>query len=102
MPKFVNDDECKELCLTRLQGVLNAVGVVPTHIIKKLQLNPGSQYARVGGMQYQYLGERRFRGTINLLWEVNGGQVSFLPTPNTAGPPVKIVQLPSQEVLVLW
>lgn len=102
VPRFVDIIDCTELYLHQLQDYLPTIGVVPTHIIKKLHLKPGAQYARVGGMQYEYLGERRFRGTINLVWEVNGNQVIFLPTSNTEGPPVKVVRLPSKEVIILW
>lgn len=102
VPRFVDEINCKELYLGQLKEILNTTGVVPTHIISKLHLKPGIQYARVGGMQYEYLGDRRFRGTINLIWEVNGNQVAFSPSSNTEGPPVKIVRLPSQEVVVLW
>jgi CRISPR-associated protein Cas5h len=102
VPRFVDEIDCKELPQGQLQGILNTTGVVPTHIVGKLHLKPGIQYARVGGMQYEYLGERRFRGTINLIWEVNGCQVAFSPSLNRGGPPVKIVCLPSQEIVVLW
>ena len=40
---------------------------------------PGVQYGRVGGMQYEYLGDRTFRGTINIIYESEGKILSFIP-----------------------
>jgi len=76
--------------------------VVPTHAVERLEPIGGSQYARAGGLLYNYLGGRRFRGTINLVYEVNGGPLTFLAKSAPYKPPVKFVRLEEGDVVCLW
>ena len=45
---------------------METLTVVPSHAIEKLSLMPGVQYGRVGGMQYEYLGDRTFGAQLIL------------------------------------
>lgn len=64
----------------REQSLIETSTIVPSKCVRRLDNRVGRQYARVGGMLYEHLGERRFRGSINLLYEVTTKPLSFQPT----------------------
>ena len=76
--------------------------VVPTHVIRRVLIDDEAQLSRAGGVLYQYLGSRRFRGTINLLYDVNGGAIRFHPLPGPYVPDVKFVDLDGEGTICLW
>lgn len=77
--------------------------VVPTHIIGGLDLVEGQRLARCGGMIYEHLGNRRFRGTINFIYEDSGLPLKFrAKAERDLIPPVKLVTLASGENVCLW
>jgi CRISPR-associated protein Cas5h len=64
--------------------VLTCPTVVPAAAVARLLPDEGRQYARVGGLLREHLGpfhERRFRGTLAVLYEVNGLPLTFEPAP---------------------
>ncbi|MCL6633561.1 MAG: CRISPR-associated protein Cas5 [Alicyclobacillus herbarius] len=85
--------------------------VVPTHAIARLALDspaehvgvarPVKHYGRIGGVHYEYLGERKFRGSIHLIYEKQAGSIVFTPTKGPLSPPLRFVQL-EDEVVCLW
>lgn len=76
--------------------------VVPMHVVGRLMVDGGSQLSRAGGVLYNYLGERRFRGTINLLYDMNGGTIRFRPAPGPYSPDAVFVDLPGEGTVCLW
>lgn len=83
-------------------GVVTTATVVPTNVVRRLVMRDGLQMARSGGVLYQYLGGRRFRGTINLLYEVNGRPITFEPADGPYVPRVEFVQLGEEGIVCLW
>lgn len=82
-------------------GQLESTTVIPAAAVERLHSQAGRQYARVGGMLYQHLGKRRFRGTINLLYEVQGQPIRFAPA-KIAEPFWQFVRVPDEGVICLW
>jgi len=83
-------------------GVMQVSSVVPSVAIKKVDPVPGHSYARAGGLHYEHLGNREFRGTLNIVYEVNGKPLVIQPNPETDQSKVKFVRLESGEVICLW
>ncbi len=83
------------------RGELESTTVIPAAAVERLRSQAGRQYARVGGMLYQHLGRRRFRGTINLLYEVQGQPIRFAPA-KMAEPFWQFVHVPDEGVICLW
>ena len=99
-PEFI---DCYEGSLLETLSSSIMETVVPSHAIKKLSLKLGVQYGRVGGMQYEYLGERAFQGTINLIYEVSGKVLSFVPQIQQKGDyPYQFYKLPTDEAICIW
>ncbi len=84
------------------EGIVSTRSVVPVHFVSGIELAEGQQLARCGGMLYEHLGNRRFRGTVNLLYENSGRPVLFRPNPGALDPPVRLLRLPSEEYVCLW
>lgn len=80
---------------------VTSVTVIPTHFIESLSMEEGNQYGRAGGFHYEHLGNRRFQGSVHLLYEVNGRPIRFIPKANPS-PAVKMVRLENGEVITLW
>lgn len=78
--------------------------VVPSYIISRLLPVDGAQYGRVGGMQYEYLGERRFRDTVNVIYEGNGKpmKLQLRKTVPKEHKPYRLCTLPDDGVVCLW
>jgi len=82
---------------------ITCASVVPAAAIKHLlPPEPGSEYARVGGVLREYLGDRCFRGTLSLLYEVNGGPLRFIPTEYSADDLWHFYRLHSEGIVCLW
>jgi CRISPR-associated protein Cas5h len=75
--------------------------VVPVHAISELQIRAGAQYARAGGITYESLPGRRFRGSVAVLYEKTGGLVTFYPKIGPYEPPVEFTVWNGQ-VVALW
>jgi CRISPR-associated protein Cas5h len=101
-PEFRGVLQGVEEQIDTIDGEIECYGVIPIDLIEKVSIKPGSKYARVGGMHYQHIGERRFRGTINLLYDMEGGPVRFIPQPEKAKYPYKLCRLASGEMVCLW
>ncbi len=76
--------------------------VLPSHVVKELVLANGVQYGRAGGMLYRHIGGRRFRGTLNLVYEVNAQAIAFRALAPPYSPPVKFLRLNGGKVVCLW
>lgn len=100
-PVYVDTKEAEEM-LWPLPGVITSKTVVPTCVVEKLIPQPGCEYARAGGLHYQYLGGRMFRGTLNLVYEVRGRSLTIEPKPTPPDTPVKFVKTAGGDILCLW
>lgn len=101
-PRFVGDWDLPEVRLEEGEEYLCRT-VLPTHVVKQLTV-PASgemQYGRIGGVHYQYLGGRKFRGSIHLIYEVQGRPIHFLAKGNAVHPPVRFVRMDG-ELVSLW
>lgn len=77
--------------------------VVPAAAIKHLPApEPGVEYARVGGVLREYLGNRRFRGTLSLLYEVNGRPLRFIPVNYSANDFWAFYKIHNEGIVCLW
>lgn len=81
---------------------ITAETVVPTHAIRKLIPTPESRYGRVGGMHYEYLNDRVFKGTINVVYDYNGKEICFVPQEKVIGYPYKFLRNNRGETICLW
>ncbi|MDI6871022.1 MAG: CRISPR-associated protein Cas5 [Bacillota bacterium] len=104
-PKSVATMEGEELSPETGEAI-ETVTVVPSHAISRLIPRPGATYGRVGGMHYQYLGNREFAGTVNVIYERRGGRLAFEAASPTEwqGPPCRFLRLPQSGgiVICLW
>ncbi|GAX90697.1 CRISPR-associated protein Cas5 [Effusibacillus lacus] len=58
-------------------GSIQCLTVVPEKAIAALHPVPGVQYARVNAMLHQHIGQRRFRGSMDIIYEVNGRPITL-------------------------
>ncbi|MCL6562811.1 MAG: CRISPR-associated protein Cas5 [Firmicutes bacterium] len=75
--------------------------VLPVHVIAQLHVAEWKQYARVGGITYEPLPGRRFRGSVSVLYEKTGGDIAFTPKLGRYEPPVSFT-LWQGKVVALW
>lgn len=101
VPRFVGEWNLEEW--EPSQGeVIRCRSVVPVTAVRRLIPRPGAQYARAGGMLYEMVGERVFRGGVSVLYDANGEPLEMEAKPSTEAVPVKFVRLESGEVVALW
>lgn len=103
-PRYVGAWEGQEITPPYPDMMVSST-IVPSHAIQELDVTGGEKYGRVGGMHYQYLGERRFSGTINIIYDYGGKKITFRPKgeKEVAGHPYKFFPGKEQgEVICLW
>ena len=76
-PRFVAVLEVEE---ATPQGKIKCSTIVPSHVVTHIEIQPGHQYIRAGGVPYHSLGERHFEGTMNFIYERSGQPIYFTPT----------------------
>ena len=84
-------------------GPVSCASVVPAPAVGKLLPAAGSQYARVGGVAWETVGpfrDRRFSGSVAVMYEVAGGPIAFEPTP--PDPRWRFAELPGEGTVCLW
>lgn len=81
---------------------MTCISVVPSGSIDKLIPQEDDEYARVGGMLYENIGGRRFRGSISLIYEVQGGPITFTPVAASDTDRWTFLDLPNEGVVCLW
>lgn len=101
VPEWVGRWEVEEIPPDAPERV-EVVSVVPSHAVDRLELTAGVEYGRMGGVLYRYLGGRRFRGSINLIYEVQGAPIALRRRPGPYDPPVRWVALSHGQVVALW
>jgi CRISPR-associated protein Cas5h len=84
-PRFVDLLEAEEA--TPEQSI-DCLTIVPSHVVTHIEIQPGHQYVRAGGVPYHSLGERHFEGTMNFIYERSGQPMRFTPT-HGEGVPVR-------------
>jgi CRISPR-associated protein Cas5h len=81
---------------------LTCMTVVPSAAVgSNLDLSNGQRVARVGGLLVDHVGGRRFRGTISVLYDPDGGPLSFAPAASTDAF-WEFRQVPGEGVVCLW
>ncbi len=100
-PKYIDYVEAKKLTLGS-EDCLKCITVIPSHVIDTLLPQQNCQYGRVGGMHYQYLGDRRFKDTVNIIYETHGYPILFKPKNQQQQKTADFFMLPQQEVVCLW
>ena len=101
-PKWVNALHSVEPEILNESKPLTCVSVLPSVAVKRLLPQDGEEYGRVGGVLWEYLGDRRFRGTISLLYEINGGVIRFVPKNQGADAFWHFYQIPNEGTVCLW
>lgn len=84
-PRFMGVLEVEE---AMPEGGIECSTVVPSHVVTHIEIQPGHQYVRAGGIPYHSLGERHFEGTMNFIYERSGQPIRFMPT-QAEGVPVR-------------
>jgi CRISPR-associated protein Cas5h len=82
-------------------GGLRCVTVVPSVAVGALNLSAGRRVARVGGLSIDHLGGRRFRGSVSVLYDPEGGALAFTPTV-ASETSWDFSQVPGEGVVCLW
>lgn len=98
-PKHIGNYKYEEI---KEQQGIECSTVIPINGIKKLLPSQGAQYSRVGGMHYEYFGDRCFGRTCNVLYEPMGRNISFYPNADLANERAKFCKLESGETICLW
>ncbi|RLB33495.1 MAG: CRISPR-associated protein Cas5 [Deltaproteobacteria bacterium] len=101
-PKWVGAVPPVKLKNLREDEPLTCVSVVPSVAVKHLLAQEDEQYARVGGVLWEYLGDRRFRGTVSFLYEVNGKALRFFPAIQKVDVFWHFYQIPNEGTVCLW
>lgn len=102
-PRFVGSWDVPEIRLNDGETYRSRT-VLPAHAVKRLATPSGAakvQYGRIGGVHYHYLGGRRFRAAVHLVYEVQGRPIDFTPAAPPFEPEVRFVQT-GGEVVCLW
>ncbi len=99
-PQFIDIIEVEKL-ESEPESFLTSLTVIPTDMVSKLESTPGYQFARANGFSARYLGDRRFRGTIDFIYERQGKPIKFLPIIDEHSLEC-IAVLASGEAVVLW
>jgi CRISPR-associated protein Cas5h len=84
---------------------MTCVTVVPSEAVARLHPQEDRQYARVGGLLREHLGpfpDRKFRGTLAVLYEVNGEALTFEPAPVAPDAFWKFYDLRDEGTVCLW
>lgn len=102
VPEYVGLKNVEPLPLSDELGEMRAITVVPAHIMEQLGVVAGVQYGRAGGIHYEHLGNRRFRGGMHFIYEVSGQAIHFTPKASPVQPPVQLARLDNDEVVCLW
>jgi CRISPR-associated protein Cas5h len=81
---------------------LTCATVVPSAAVGSApDLSNESRVARVGGLSVDHLGGRRFRGTVSVLYDPDGGSLTFTPK-EAADASWEFRQVPGEGVVCLW
>jgi CRISPR-associated protein Cas5h len=80
---------------------LDCVTVVPSSAVGRLVMRDGTHVARVGGIMREHIGDRRFRGTMAVLYERSGGLVSFTPA-DPLPPDQLFLDVEGEGTVCLW
>ncbi len=101
-PEWVREVDCEIPAPEMGDGAIRCVSVVPSRAVKRLVPQPQSEYARVGGLLKDYLGERRFRGTLSVLYEVSGGPIDIYPEWTGQDAFWQFCRVPEEGWVCLW
>lgn len=100
-PRLVTWAEAEEI--EPRSEAITVASVIPVHVVRSLRPTPGRQVARAGGLLYTALGGRKFRGSVDVLYEVDGHPLVLQVDTRAAEPPVRLVRLSREkEVIALW
>lgn len=100
-PRYINTYKCEKINIKPLSPIYCST-VVPIDAISKLIPSPGAQYSRVGGMHCEYLGNRCFGITRNVLYEPRGNTVAIYPKDSSQKGDFRFCRLETDEVVCLW
>ena len=104
VPRYVDTQDAKHL--DPIPPLLTTNTVVPTLAVERLIPQPGCEYARAGGFHYEYLGGRQFRGTLNIVYDVNGKPIVIEPSADFGKDPdeprVKFFELAEGDIVCMW
>lgn len=103
-PEYVDAVEAREYHIP--PGWISTRTVVPSFVIDKLDPQPGSEYARAGGLHYRYLGGRQFSGTLNMVYEIRGNPLVFKPYKRMIEkgqtPVARFYEFKGGEIICMW
>ncbi len=98
-PRFIEVLEAEE---RQPEEVIECLSIVPSHMVTQLEVQPGCQYMRAGGIPYRSLGGYSFEGTVNFIYERSGQPIRFQPNGSATVAEVRWAALPSGGWVSLW
>ncbi len=81
---------------------LRCSSVVPSPAVARLLPDDRAEYARVGGLLWEHIGERRFRGTTSVLYEMHGRPLTFVPAPSAPDDFWEFHTVDEEGTVCLW
>lgn len=103
VPQWVDETDMELLEREDADGPVCCVTVVPEKALTRLVHLEGREYARVGGVLWEHIGERRFRGSVSILYEVNGRPIHFHPRSRDVDDAFwGLVRISQEETMCLW
>jgi CRISPR-associated protein Cas5h len=105
VPEWVGAFDADQPSTIRASSPITCATVVPAKAVARLIAAEGSQYARVGGLLREHLGpfsDRRFRGTLAVLYEVNGRTMTFEPVEGAPDIFWQFYEVPGEGTVCLW
>lgn len=98
-PKYIGTFLCEQI---GNQQEIECSSIVPINSIKRLIPVPRNQYSRIGGVHYEYLGDRRFGRTCSVLYEPLAHNIFLAPNSQLTDIEAKFCRLESGETVCLW
>ncbi|MGS0764725.1 CRISPR-associated protein Cas5 [Syntrophomonas curvata] len=98
-PQYIGTFLCESI---EDQPEIECSSIVPINSIKRLITVPGNQYSRIGGVHYEYLGDRNFGRTCSVLYEPLGQSILLDANTELTNIESKFCRLESGESVCLW
>jgi CRISPR-associated protein Cas5h len=101
-PRWIAEHELDDPPAPAENQAICCHSVVPSAAVGQLLPKDGYEYARVGGVLWEHIGDRRFRGTTAVIYEVRGRPIEFLHAPVVMETPWCFVKIPDEKTVCLW
>ena len=101
-PEWVGAYDCTAVPASRGNEETDCVSVVPSAAVKRLIPRDPHEYARVGGVLWEHLGGRRFRGTTSLSTKCEAALFTLSSRHRLQPPLGSSWNVPGEGIVCLW